>query len=99
MSLNKLIDYMLAAKPVIGSYSGFPSMINEAGCGSFVPAGNAAALKAELLKMSRMTEADRTYMGQKGREWILANRHYSVLSRKYLEVALPHIDREEVASS
>jgi glycosyltransferase involved in cell wall biosynthesis len=95
LSLNKLIDYMLAAKPVIGSYSGYPSMINEAGCGSLVPAGDAAALQAELLKMSRMPEADRTVMGQKGREWILANRDYALLARQYLGIALPDIDREE----
>lgn len=98
LSLNKLIDYMLAAKPVIGSYSGYPSMLNEAGCGSFVPAGDAAALKAELLKMSRMPESDRANMGQKGREWILANRHYSVLSRQYLEISLPDIDRKEAVT-
>jgi hypothetical protein len=70
-------------------------MINEAGCGSLVPAGDAAALQAELLKMSRMPEADRTVMGQKGREWILANRDYALLARQYLGIALPDIDREE----
>ena len=34
-SLNKIVDYMLAGKPIIGSYSGFPSMINEAECEVF----------------------------------------------------------------
>jgi hypothetical protein len=45
--------------------------------------------------MSRMPEADRTVMGQKGREWILANRDYALLARQYLGIALPDIDREE----
>lgn len=29
-SLNKVIDYMLSGKPIIASYTGYPSMINEA---------------------------------------------------------------------
>ena len=48
-SLNKVVDYMLAGKPIVASYSGFPSMINEARCGSFVHAGDALALRDELL--------------------------------------------------
>ena len=35
-SLNKLVEYMLAGKPVIGSYTGYQSMLNEANCGVFV---------------------------------------------------------------
>jgi len=41
-SLNKVIDYMLSGKPVVASYTGYPSMINEADCGSYVPAGDVA---------------------------------------------------------
>ena len=36
-SLNKLIDYMFSNKPIIASYNGYPSMINEANCGYFIP--------------------------------------------------------------
>ena len=32
-SLNKVIDYMMAGKPIVASYTGYPSMINEAACG------------------------------------------------------------------
>ena len=39
-SLNKVIDYMMAGKVIIGSYSGYPTMINEADCGEFVEAEN-----------------------------------------------------------
>ncbi len=35
-SMNKLVEYMLASKPIIATYTGFPSMINEAKCGVFV---------------------------------------------------------------
>lgn len=52
-SLNKIIDYMLAARPIIASYSGYPSMINESGSGYFVPAEDVFAVidKIMLLKI------------------------------------------------
>ncbi len=34
--MNKVVEYMLAGKPIIASYTGYPSMINEAECGYFV---------------------------------------------------------------
>ena len=47
-SLNKVIDYMMAGKPVVASYTGYPSMINEANCGTYVPAGDVPALRQEV---------------------------------------------------
>jgi glycosyltransferase involved in cell wall biosynthesis len=91
MSLNKLTDYMLAARPIIGSYSGYPSMLNEAGCGSFVPAGDAQALSKEILRLYRLPASEREKMGVAGRQWILANRLYSVLGRQYLDIVAPKV--------
>ena len=34
-SMNKIVDYMLAGKFIIAQYTGYPSFINEAGCGVF----------------------------------------------------------------
>ena len=42
---NKLIDYMMAGKPVVASYSGYQSMLNEANAGLFVPAGSMLSLR------------------------------------------------------
>lgn len=68
-SLNKLIDYMLAEKPVIASYSGFPSMLDEAGSGSFIPAGDVEALTTEITKYYALGHDVRVEMGRRGREW------------------------------
>jgi glycosyltransferase involved in cell wall biosynthesis len=89
LSLNKLIDYMLAGRPVIGSYSGYPSMLNESGGGTFVPAGDAEALRLEIMRLATLAAAKRKLAGQAGRAWVLANRQYSQLARDYLEIALP----------
>jgi glycosyltransferase involved in cell wall biosynthesis len=83
-SLNKLIDYMYSGRPVLGSYSGFPSMINEAGCGEFVPAGDAHALVRALLNWADRPSAELDAMGARGRAWVLSNRSYERLTDDYL---------------
>jgi glycosyltransferase involved in cell wall biosynthesis len=85
-SLNKVIDYMLAAKPVVASYNGYPSMINESGCGVFVPANDVGALATAVLDMKSRSEEERSLMGSLGREWLLQNRNYSKLASDYLSI-------------
>ncbi|MGI2027319.1 glycosyltransferase family 4 protein [Endozoicomonas acroporae] len=87
-SLNKVIDYMLSGKPVIASYTGYPSMINESGCGSFVPAGDVTALVHELKYYIALPVSERERIGQKGREWLLENRPYKRLARDFSKVLL-----------
>jgi glycosyltransferase involved in cell wall biosynthesis len=85
-SLNKVIDYMLAGKPVVASYTGYPSMINEADCGTYVPAGDVAALRQGVLRYAAMAAQERESIGQRGRQWILANRRYETLAKSYLAI-------------
>jgi glycosyltransferase involved in cell wall biosynthesis len=85
-SLNKVVDYMLSGKPVVASYSGYPSMIDESGCGTFVPAGDPSALAAEIRRMQALPDEERDRMGAKGRAWILENRRYSMLAAGYLVI-------------
>jgi glycosyltransferase involved in cell wall biosynthesis len=84
LSLNKLIDYMMAAKPVVASYSGFPSMLNESGCGVFVPADDVRELITTLRVMAAKSVEEMQGMGAAGRNWLLANRPWRVIARQYL---------------
>lgn len=88
-SLNKLVDYMLSGRPVIASMSGYPSMIDEAGSGSFVPAGDSAALVEELRRYAAMSTEERTEMGRRGRTWILEHRSYEKLAKDYSKILFP----------
>lgn len=92
-SLNKVIDYMLSGKPIVASYTGFPSMINEAECGTFVPAEDVAGLRAEIERYAAMPSAKRAQIGMQGREWILHNRRFEALAAQYLEhLAIDSLD-------
>ncbi len=85
-SLNKVIDYMWAGKPIVASYTGYASMINEANCGSYVPPGGLSALKEEILRYAGMTCEERQRIGLRGRAWLIENRQYSKLAQEYLAI-------------
>lgn len=83
-SMNKVVEYMLASKPIIATYAGYPSMINEANCGSFVDTLD-VSLKNEVLNIVDMSSKERKTIGENGKKWIYSNRKYSTLARKYIE--------------
>jgi len=85
-SLNKVIDYMLSGKPIVASYSGYESMINEANCGTYIAANNILALRNEIIRYFDLSEIELKETGLRGREWLLNNRSYSSLAKAYSEI-------------
>jgi glycosyltransferase involved in cell wall biosynthesis len=83
-SMNKIVEYMLAAKPIIAIYDGFPSMINDANCGVFISKRDPEILKIEFLKFATLTKQDLHKIGENGRKWIIENRTYSKLAIEYI---------------
>ncbi len=84
MSLNKLTDYLLSRRPVLASYSGFPSILNEAGCGEYLPSNDEEALLAALHRYAAMPRTEREAVGERGRRWLFDHRPWPVLARQYL---------------
>lgn len=84
-SLNKVIDYMLSGRPVIASYSGFPSMINEAECGFFTPADDHIALANKVVEISLLDTSILDLMGARGRPWLIKNRDFKLLANFYIQ--------------
>ena len=82
-SPNKLIDYMMAEKPVLASYSGYQSMINEASSGFFIPAQNTDAIKSKLEEILLINSSDLALMGKNGKNWIIKNRDWDVVTKNY----------------
>lgn len=87
-SMNKFVEYMLAAKPIIASYSGYQSMLNEANCGLFVSGNRAEDLQDALQNIAFLPKENRIAIGENGRKWIWANRKYSDLAKDYLKAIL-----------
>jgi len=98
MSLNKLIDYLMAEKPVLASYSGYPSIVNEANCGEFVPSGDVPALLEAICRHAELPPEVLAERGRSGRRWLLDNRRWDVLARKYLDLCDELCNSEECSS-
>jgi len=88
-SLNKVVDYMLSGKPIVASYDGYRSMINEANSGVFIEAENPIILKDTLLSFSNKTSEELKEIGSRGREWLLKNRSYKDLAIAYANLLFP----------
>lgn len=84
LSRNKWIDYMFAAKPVICSFDGFQSMLNEAKCGTFVPYNDIKALADTVRQYAQMPTAELKAIGERGKSYLLANRTFDKLADNYL---------------
>ena len=84
ISPNKLMDYMMAGKPVVHSVSAGNDPVAEAGCGFTVPPGDAAAVAQAILKLSAMSEAQRKLLGAAGKAFILKNQTYPFLAANFL---------------
>ena len=92
-SLNKVVDYMLSGRPILASYDGFQSMINEADCGFFVKPGDAISLSKKIKEISYLPKEYLTKMGNKGKQWILKERPFEFLAKQYSEILISTIKK------
>ena len=81
---NKLLEYMMAAKPVIHAVEAANDLVAEAGCGLTVPPEDPAALVDGVGRLSGLAPWDRRVLGQRGRDYVVARHDYSVLARRFL---------------
>jgi len=86
LSRNKWIDYMLASKPMLVSYSGRLSMIDEAKNGLVVKSEDVFELKKAILQLKNLNEEELIQMGKKGKEYVLQNRTFKTLTNELIEV-------------
>ena len=85
-SPNKLIDYMISGKPILASYSGFQSMVNEANSGIIVPAEDEESLIKAINKLLLMPKEELEVMGEMGKQWLIQNRQWTTVADDYLSI-------------
>jgi glycosyltransferase involved in cell wall biosynthesis len=91
VSPNKLMDYMMAAKPVIFAIDAPNDMVADANCGISIEPENSTAIAEAAKKLASLSQEERREMGARGKEYILKNNEYDVLSQKFLDVfSMPH---------
>ena len=87
---NKLMDYMMAARPVLHSVEAGNDPVAEAGCGLTVAPESPAAVAEGLVALARETPEARAAMGARGRAFVVAHHSYRVLAQRFIDaVAVP----------
>ena len=85
VSPNKLMDYMLAAKPIIHAVEASNDMVAQADCGITVPPEDPPALAHAVRQLMRMTPESLEEMGQRGAGFVRTHNDYRILAQQYLE--------------
>ena len=86
ISPQKLVDYMYASKPVLMSFSGYKSIVEDSGCGDTVPADDVAAFNGALIKIKDLPKAELVAMGQRGKDFLLTRLAWGTLANQYIEL-------------
>ncbi len=84
ISPNKLLDYMMAAKPIVHACSAENDMVKVSGCGISVPPEDPEAIAEAIRCLMHVAPSDRESMGLKGREYVMQRHDYRILAQDFL---------------
>ena len=90
ISPNKLMDYMMAGRPVVCAIAAGNDPVGEAGCGITVQPGNPDAIARAVRQLAVLSPEQRDGMGLRGRAYALERHTYPVLARKFIEAIQLH---------
>jgi glycosyltransferase involved in cell wall biosynthesis len=85
ISPNKLLDYMMSARPIIHSIEAGNDPVAECGCGISVEPGKPALIAEAIMKLYYLTPEDRDEIGSKGRQFVINNHDVSKLAIEMLK--------------
>lgn len=81
---NKLMDYMMAARPVLHAVEAGNDPVREAGCGMTIEPDNPQAVVDGVRSLLALPAQERRAMGERGKAFVLENLTYPVLGRRFL---------------
>jgi len=85
MSLNKLFDYMICARPIVWGTNSVNNPVAEAGCGITVPPEEAEELAKAIMELCGLSDGERGDMGMRGYDYVMKYHSVPVLTDKLLE--------------
>jgi glycosyltransferase involved in cell wall biosynthesis len=85
ISPNKLLDYMMAGRPVIQAIDAGNDMVSASGCGFTVPPDDPNAVAAAVKRLLILPKPILEEIGSKGRDYVMSMHDYRVLARRFLD--------------
>jgi glycosyltransferase involved in cell wall biosynthesis len=84
ISPNKLMDYMMAAKPVIYAIQAGNNPVDESGCGISIPPGSAKELADAVVRLQSTSKEVLRKKGLSGQTYVKEHHSYNRLASKFL---------------
>jgi glycosyltransferase involved in cell wall biosynthesis len=91
---NKLIDYMMAAKPIIQASDAGNDLVAESACGLTVRPEDPEDIADAVRTLMALSQAERSEMAERGRRYVLAKHDYRVLASQFLTSIEPSSRRQ-----
>jgi glycosyltransferase involved in cell wall biosynthesis len=88
ISPNKLLDYMMAGKPIIQAINAGNDIVSDAGCGISIEPENPAILAEAIKKIVTLPVEEKKKMGEKGMSYVKRYHDYKLLAQKMLSLFL-----------
>ena len=85
ISPNKIMDYMMSARPIICAIDAANDLVQEAGCGMTILPENPTELAKAVERMRLLSLAERDRMGMAGRSYVEKNHLYPFLANSFLK--------------
>jgi glycosyltransferase involved in cell wall biosynthesis len=85
ISPNKLMDYMMAGKPIVHSVSAGNDPVMEVGCGLTVPPADPAAVAQAVRQLVQLDSQALQKMGSLGKQFVIEHRAYPTLAKQFLK--------------
>ncbi len=85
ISMNKLMDYMMAGKPIVQYISGY-NFIEIAAAGLCCESENPRQLADCILKLSEASIEEQKHYGENAKKFVIENHNNRILSQKCLDI-------------
>lgn len=85
ISPNKLMDYMMAGRPVLMAIDAGNDPVEEAGCGISVEPDDPQAVARGVRRLLALPSEELTAMGQRGHAYVLKHHSYPVLAQQFFD--------------
>lgn len=86
VSPNKLMDYMMAAKPIVYAIDSGNHPVSDANCGIETTPGNPVDIAHAINQISEISPEQRQKLGFNGREYVTQKHDYNKLADDFIEV-------------
>jgi len=86
VSPNKLMDYMMAAKPIVCAISSGNDIVSDAKCGITCEPESPAAIASAIRVLLNCSESELVEMGRSGKQYVCSHHDYNHLAVEFLKV-------------